>query len=308
MFIVSYLRRILYRKPKIIVILGQTASGKSDLAVEVAKKYEGEVVSADSRQVYRGLDIGSGKITQEEMQSIPHHLLDVADPQEVFSAHDFQKHGKEAIQKILAKGKLPIICGGTGFYIESLIYETNFSNIAMNKKLREKYEKLTLREIQELFQNKYPKEVEKVDMQNKVRIIRALEICKALGHIPKLKQKKTYEILFIGTLFEKEVLKERIKKRLLTRFDEGMIDEVKELHEYGVSYERLNSFGLEYRHIANFLQGKISKENMTEELYRDILHFAKRQMTWFKRNKNIHWFNPQTQKKEIMGLVHHFLK
>ncbi len=307
MSIVTYLQKILHQKPKIIVVLGQTASGKSDLAVDIAKKYNGEVISADSRQVYRGLDIGSGKITQKEMQGIPHHLLDVADPQEIFSAQDFQELGKKAIEDILARDKAPIICGGTGFYIDSLIYETQFSKVPPNEKLRKDFEKMTLQELQKRFEKDYPKEVQKIDMNNRVRIIRAIEICRELGHIPKIQQQKIYKTLFIGTRFGKKELASRIKKRLLTRIDEGMIEEVAGLQQQGVSTERLVSLGLEYRHVANYLEGKASKENMAEELYRDILRFAKRQMTWFKKNKDIHWFNPTTQSDEIFRLIKNFL-
>ncbi len=306
MSIISYLKNILYSKPKIIVILGQTSTGKSDLAVKIAQKFNGEIISADSRQVYKEMNLGSGKITEEEMHEIPHHMIDIINPEEIFSVHDFQEQGKKIIKDIISRKKIPIICGGTGFYIDSLIYEKSFSEVPPNEELRDKLKNKTIEELAKLFKEKYPKETKKIDLQNKIRVIRALEICEKKGFLPKVQEKNPYNILFIGLKIEKEELKKRIYLRLIKRINMGMVNEVKKLYQKGVSYQRLESFGLEYRHISYLLQEKITKEEMIENLYKDIVKFAKRQMTWFKRNKKIKWFNPHN-KKEIIKSVNNFL-
>jgi len=320
----SFLSR---KKPKIIVVLGQTSTGKSDLAVDIAKHFHGEVISADSRQVYRGMDLGSGKITEKEMQGIPHHLLDVANPQENFSVQEFQELGTKAIEDILSRRKIPIVCGGTGFYIDSLIYQTQFPNVAPNEKLREKLGKKSLKELQEMyrkktsslffkiksfFYNTLPSLLEKnkkqeIDIQNPVRIIRAIEIINALGYIPQTKQKEVYNTLFIGLELPKETLKKRIYTRIIKRLEEGMLNEAKRLLEQGISHKRLQSFGLEYRYMSKYLLNELSYEEMIEELYRATLQFAKRQKTWFKRNKNIHWFHPLSEKRFIFEKIRDFL-
>lgn len=308
MDILAYIENLFRKKPKIIVVLGQTSTGKSDLAVEIAKLYNGEIISADSRQVYRGMDLGSGKITTAEMQGVPHHLLDVVNPKDLFSAEDFKNLGRKAIQKILEKNKNPIICGGTGFYIDSLIYDTEFSSVSPNPELRKKLSVLDTKTLAEKFTTEYPLEAKKIDLKNKVRVVRAFEICKAIGSIPKTKQHKKYKTLFIGLELEKEKLAERIHQRIINRIEQGMIDEVKNLYAGGVSYERLESFGLEYRHISRYLLGKTTEEEMIENLYRDTLKFAKRQKTWFKRNKDIHWFNSLREKDLVMNKINDFLK
>lgn len=280
-------------KPKIIVILGPTASGKSDLAVNIAKKINGEVVSADSRQVYKGLDIGSGKITKNEMQNIPHYLLDVFSPKKVFSVEDFKKLGNEAIKKILEKNKVPIICGGTGFYIDTLVRNISFPEVKADKTLRKQLEKIETKKLFEMLKKLDPKRAGSIDSQNRVRLIRAIEIAKSLGKVPKAKSKPIYNSLQIGINWDKEDLRKRINKRLLSRIREGMIQEVKNLHDEDLTWKRLLSLGLEYRYIALFLQNKITKEEMVETLQNKIWQYAKRQIAWFKRDKSIVWIKPE---------------
>ena len=311
-------KKLFQKKPKVIVVLGQTSTGKSDLAVEIAQKINGEVISADSRQVYRGMDLGSGKITKVEMQGVPHHLLDVADPQEIFSVKDFQDLGEKAINDILARKKTPIICGGTGFYIDALVYGMQFPEISENNTLREELLKKNIDELNEILQEKiaqsakkYQKQNQnfyaKMDKKNPVRLMRAITLMHALGFIPKTKKEKKYRTLFIGLSIEKDLLKERIYQRIIKRLEKGMLNEVRTLLARGVSHKRLQSFGLEYRFMSKHLLGEISYDEMIEQLYRATLQFAKRQNTWFKRNKEIHWFHPMKDKGEIFSLVKRFL-
>jgi tRNA dimethylallyltransferase len=271
-------------KPKIYVVCGPTATGKSDHAVELAIKIGGEVISADSRQVYIGMDIGSGKITKEEMKGIPHHLLDIKHPNEDFSVEEFQKLAFEKIEDIIARGKTPIICGGTGFYIQSVTENIIFKEIPKNENLRAELEQKSVEELKEILA-KFPiEEGAKVDTENKRRLIRAIEIGTHVGKIACIeKGEQKYDFEFIYLDFPDEVLKERIAVRLEKRFDMGMIDEVKRLHEEGVSWKKLEDFGLEYKYIAQLLQGKIDEESMKEILKTKIWQYAKRQRTWFKR-------------------------
>ncbi|MDQ5883388.1 MAG: tRNA dimethylallyltransferase [Patescibacteria group bacterium] len=271
-------------KPKVYVVCGPTSTGKSDYAVELAKKCSGEVISADSRQVYIGMDLGTGKITKEEMEGIPHHLLDIKNPNEDFSVEEFQRLAFEKIEDILSRGKVPILCGGTGFYIQSVTDNVIFQEIKPNKALRAELEEKSIEELKEIL-SKIPKEEgAKVDTENKRRLIRAIEIGKSLGKIACIeKGPQKYDFEFTYLDFPDEVLKERINLRLEKRLKAGMLGEVKRLHEEGVTFQKLESFGLEYKYIAQFLQGKIDEEKMKEEIKIKSRQYAKRQRTWFKR-------------------------
>lgn len=293
--------------PKIIVVCGPTATGKSDLAVTLAKQFNGEVISADSRQVYKGLDVGSGKITSDEMKGIPHHLLDIVSPKKVYTVEQFKKDGKKTLNDIIARGKLPIICGGTGFYIDALVSDEQFPEVPPNKKLRAMLDKKTPESLMKIIAKLDPKRAQVLDPHNKVRIIRAIEIARALGKVPRVKRKKLYETLFIGLTTSREKLRERIHTRLQKRIDAGMIEEVKKLRKQNISWKRLHSLGLEYRHIALYLQKKVSKEEMLDKLEWDIFHYSKRQIQWFKRNKNIEWFDIANL-GEVSLLVQKFIK
>ncbi len=273
-------------KPKIIVVSGPTATGKSDYAVELAREIDGEIISADSRQVYKGLNIGSGKITQKEMKGIIHHLLDVANPKRVFSVSQFQKKGEQAIHAILKKHKTPIIVGGTGFYIDALL-GFELPPVGPNVQLRKILATKTTEELFTLLQKKDRVRAKSIDPHNKVRLVRALEIIETLGKVPKPKRKERYDIEWIYLDFPDDTLKERIHTRLLKRFKIGMIREVEHLHESGVSWQRLEALGLEYRFIALYLQKKLSKQEMIEQLESAIWHYAKRQRTWFKKYKSL---------------------
>jgi len=278
-------------KPKIIIVCGPTATGKSDLAVSIAKKIGGEIISADSRQIYKGLDIGSGKITKEEMKDVPHYMLDVVSAKSTFTVAQFKKKGEKIIQDILKRGKVPIIAGGTGFYIDALVNGITYPEVKPNKKLRKELEEKSLEELQSILKKKDKKRYDVIDLDNKVRLVRAIEIIETLGKVPAPIREEKYDPIFIGLDYSDEILKERIHDRLLKRMKQGMKKEVEDLHKSGISWKRLESLGLEYRYLALFLQNKISKEEMLSELETKIWQFAKRQRTWFRRNKKIFWHN-----------------
>ncbi|MAF59806.1 tRNA (adenosine(37)-N6)-dimethylallyltransferase MiaA [bacterium] len=293
------------KKQKIIVIVGPTASGKSDLAVEIARKHSGEVISADSRQVYKGLDIGTGKITKKEMKGVPHHLLDVVSPKRVFTVVDFKEKAERAIKDIASRGKLPIIAGGTGFYIQAFIDNIDFPAVPANKKLREK---LATKKTEELFEEISRLDQDRaasIDPKNKQRLIRAIEIVRTLGKVPKAKQPSRYDVLMIGIKIDNEKLRKRIEKRLKARMKRGMIAEAKRLHKKGLSYKRMEELGLEYRCLAKFLRGKITKKELVREIEIKDWQYAKRQKTWFERDKRIRWF-PLAEQNKIIKLVFSF--
>lgn len=325
------------KKQKLIAILGPTASGKSDLAVTLAKKFNGEIISADSRQVYKGLDIGTGKITKKEMRGVKHYLLDVASPQKRFTASDYVLLVNEAIAQIIDKNKIPIICGGTGFYIDAILGEKQIPEVPPNPLLRKKLENKTVEELFEILKKLDPERAENIDAKNLRRLIRAIEICKALGKVPKFQKTDTkFKTLKIGIaplnkithplfatlgpsltlregveqkipIIDKEGLKERINKRLEKRIKIGMIDEVKKLHKKDLSYKRMRELGLEYRSLADFLEKKINKKELVERLQKEIWQYAKRQMTYFKKDKSIKWFE-SLQIEEIEKEVREFMR
>lgn len=284
------------KKPKILVILGPTASGKSELAVKLAKKFNGEIISADSRQVYRGLNIGSGKITKKEMQKIPHHLLNVANPKQTFTVSRYQKLAQKAIKNIIKRGKLPIICGGTGLYIDSIIYDLKFPEVPPQLKLRKKLEKLTTEELFKELQKLDSQRAQNIDKHNRRRLVRALEIVITIGkQIPTtIRTDSNFNALKIGVKKSPEELKKLITERLKKRLKQGMIKEIKKLRKDGLSWQRLDNFGLEYRYISRYLRGLIGKSEIVDLIQKESEKYTKRQMTWFKRDKNIIWLeDPQ---------------
>jgi tRNA dimethylallyltransferase len=289
--------------PQLIVIVGPTASGKSDLAVELALAQENgaEIISADSRQVYKGLDIGSGKITAAEMKGVPHHLLDVADPRDQFTVVQYVELAKKAVEDIRARGKTPIIVGGTGFYIHALIDGVMLPEVPPNKELRAE---LSLKSTDELFEQLKkldPERAAEIDSRNPRRLIRAIEIASELGAVPKTASKPLpYTVKFIGLDVKPEILRARIRARLMKRLSTetggGMIAEAEMLHKNGLSFERMEELGLEYRYLSLLLQKKMTLDEMTEKLETEIWRYAKRQLTWFKRDPRIEWQPIREQK------------
>lgn len=293
-------------KPKILVILGPTASGKSDLAVKLAKKFRGEVISADSRQVYKGLDIGTGKITKKEMGGIHHWLLDVISPKKNFNVEDWRKLAEEKIYTILKRNKLPIICGGTGFYIESITKGTVFPEVKPNKKLREELKEKSKEDLYKILVKLDKSRAKNIDKNNPVRLIRAIEIAKALGKVPKVKNESKFDVLQIGIKIPPEILREKINKRLEKRIKSGMIQEAIKLHKKGVTFKRMRELGLEYRYLADYLENKVSKNEMQKKLETEIWKYSKRQRQWFKRDKNINWHSAKDKNIELS--IRKFLK
>jgi tRNA dimethylallyltransferase len=296
-------------KPKVLVILGPTATGKSGMAVSLARKFSGEIISADSRQVYSRLNLGTGKITKGEMRGVPHYLLDAVDPKKQFSVADYKILANKALKKILTKGKLPIIVGGTGFYIDSLIFNTNLPEVPPNKSLRKRLEKKTAQELFMILKKKDPRRAKTIDQKNKVRLIRALEIVSALGHVPKVIKEPPFQALFIGLNLPDKILRNKIHKRLSQRIKKGMITEVRKLHNSGVSWQRLENLGLEYKWVALYLQNKITKGEMLTKLESAIWQYSRRQMTWFRKNKKIEWFDAGKKnfKRDIVKSLTKFL-
>jgi tRNA dimethylallyltransferase len=296
---------------KIIVIVGSTASGKSDFAVWLAREVGGEIISADSRQIYRELNIGTGKITKHEMRDVPHHLLDVASPKRTLTAHDFARLGRKTIQDIIQRGKIPIIVGGTGFYIDALVGRVSLPAVPRDKKLRARLNKKTPAQLFALLKRRDPKRASDIknknELNNKHRLIRAIEIAydnRTLSYM----RVHIYSVLWIGIKPDIQELKKQIRKRLITRLQKGMIAEARRLHAGGLSYKRMDELGLEYRYLALYLQKKISKEELVKQLSTKIWQYARRQMTYWRRNKNIKWFLPKELKKKAAAIVCDFLK
>ncbi len=304
----------------LFVILGPTSSGKSDYAIRLAKEASGEIISVDSRQVYRGMDIGTGKVPRDTnrdpaegffSEGIRHHLIDAASPKREYNITHFLRDAKKAITDIERRGKVPILCGGTAFWVEALLSGTSFPEVKPDKKLRAKLGKLPTETLFRMLQEKDSGRAATIDTKNKVRLIRALEIIASLGKVPVLchpglppaaicaafragdpgSRKKNLDsrlrgndnLQVIALSPPKEILHARIEKRLKERLEQGMMDEVKRLHNEGVSWKRLEGFGLEYRWCTRFLQEKISREEMETELLKDIKHYAKRQFTFLRR-------------------------
>ena len=275
--------------PKLVAVVGANASGKSSLGVALARAFDGEVVSADSRQVFRGLDLGSGKITPEEAQGVVHHLIDVAEPGAFFSMYDFQKLAYAAIDDILARGRQPFLVGGTGLYVASVTEGYVMSDRMPDLAYRDELEKKSTPELYAMLTALVP-DIE-VDAKNRNRVMRMLEkIHDGDDHRPH--NEPRYDCLKLGVTWDRETLKERIDERLERRMQQGMVDEVRTLMENGASTEFLYKLGLEYRFISQYINGEFETEDeMCQQLSLAIKRFAKRQMTWFRRDKGIRWLD-----------------
>ena len=289
-----------------IVITGPTATGKTKVAVDIAKHFEGEIISADSRQIYKGMDIGTGKDLNEYMidgDSIPYHLIDILDPKENYSVYQFQRDFLSAYNDIKTRNKLPILCGGTGLYIESILLKYRLQNApAPNQDLRQSLQEKSTEELLEIFQNISPDKFQdpsKKDTKN--RIIRSIEIeFNKTNDEPDIFINQNIDnFLVIGIKQERQDNRDLIKKRLTERIEDGLIEEVKGLIDNGLDISRLDYFGLEYKFVGLYLKNEIDKRELIEKLHIAICQFAKRQMSWFrrmeKRGIKIHWINPKNQ-------------
>jgi tRNA dimethylallyltransferase len=288
---------------KLIVILGPTASGKSALGVQLAlrlrlgqaKKKFGihgaEIISADSRQAYKGLDIGSGKITKKEMRGVPHHLLDIASPKRRFTVSQYRRLAMKAMASITRRRKLPILVGGSPLYIYAVTDGWVIPEVKPNVKLRKQLERLSTEQLLKKLQKLDPERARIIEQKNPRRLIRALEIIMTTGKpVPQLqKHPLPYPVLFLGVKKSFQALGKLIEERLHKRLRAGMVKEVKALHASGLSWNRLEELGLEYRFVALYLQQKLSYQEMTKKLQGAIEDFSRRQMTWFKKDQRIHW-------------------
>lgn len=299
------------RMQKLVVLLGTNASGKSDLAIRLAKDFRGEVVSADSRQVYRRLDLGSGKISAEQAASVPHHLIDVVDVSENYSLATYQVAAYRAIDQIAAREKLPFLVGGTGLYISAIVDGYQLAEVPPNESLRAELETLALPDLVERLRSVDAEAAAHIDIRNPRRVIRAVELASAGFPSSAARRKQPrYECLQLGLTWPREVLAQRVEKRLKDRLASGMLEEVSRLRSSGVPDSRLHSLGLEYRYIARYLRGEYrSLDELSRELGGAIRQFAKEQITWFKRDRRIVWLDPFGDYcEQARNLIEHWLK
>ena len=289
---------------KLITVVGTTASGKSDLGIILAQKFNGEVISCDSRQVYKGLDLGTGKVTKEEQQMAVHHLIDIINPNEKFSLAEYQKLAYNAINGCFKRNKQPFLVGGTGLYSRAITEGYNFERELDDEVLRDQINGLSKEQmVAELLS--YGEEVP--EGLSPRHLARRLE--KAKKGVAKTSNKPLYNVLQLVMVPERSVLYERIKIRLDKRLQLGMIEEVQLLKQQGATNEFLEGLGLEYRYINRYLNGEYSYEQFYEELLKHIRHFAKRQTTWFKKEKNALWLNMNGNfEAEAINAVNEFLK
>lgn len=293
-------------KPKVIVICGPTASGKTALSIELAKKVNGEIISSDSMQIYKDMDIGTAKPTEKEMQGIKHYLIDFVEPNQRYSVAEFKKDAENAIEEVLEKDKTPIVVGGTGLYVDSLIYGIEYPDIELDEKYREELEKRADKEGLELLYNEAkkidPQAIEKISKNDKKRILRILEIYKATGKNKTEQEKESrkngikYDYKVFAINMDREILYDRINKRVDIMIENGLIEEVEKLLKKYTEFPTAMQ-GLGYKEVVEYLQGKITKEEMIENIKRETRRYAKRQITWFKKNKQTIWIGPHDLQK-----------
>ena len=282
-------------KQKLIIIVGPTGSGKSELGVQLAKKYNGEIISADSRQVYRGLDIGTAKVSGAWVdktyvyKKIAHYCIDVCSPKHVFSAADYQTCGRNAIRTIAGKGKIPFVVGGTGFWIDALIFGAFLPDVDPNPTLRKKFQKKSARELLAILEKYDLRRAATIEAKNPRRLIRAIEIAKAIGCVPEIQKKKIFSALWLGIRLPEKTLKKRLKKRLFAWIKRGLIGEGEKLRQNKISWKRIAELGFEYRALGDYARGKISKDQMIETIERGLWNYVRRQNVWFNKNVSIHW-------------------
>ncbi|MBM7659275.1 tRNA dimethylallyltransferase [Bacillus mesophilus] len=284
---------------KVVVIIGPTAVGKTKLSIEVAKRFNGEIISGDSMQIYRSMDIGTAKITPEEMEGIPHHLIDIKDPTEPYSTAEFQTDVRKLIQEITARGKLPIIVGGTGLYIQSVIHNYHFSekgsDEAVRKQLETELAEKGIDVLMERLQQIDPISAESIHPNNHRRVIRALEVYITTGktmsdYMDEQEEELLYDLALIGLTLDREILYHRINQRVDLMVEEGLEEEVRKLHDLGIKdVQSIQAIG--YKELYQYLDGLISFQDAIELLKRNSRRYAKRQLTWFRNKMDVKWFD-----------------
>lgn len=303
---------------KVVILVGPTAVGKTDISIDLAKTLNGEIVSSDSMQIYKHFDIGSAKPTKEEMDGIPHYLIDEVDPFTNFSVSDYQEKAKAYIKDIMSRGKTPIVTGGTGLYVNALMYDMDFSKSASDPEYRKSLEQLAVEHgnqyIHEMLKEVDPKSYEKIHFNNLRKVIRALEIYHVTGQTiddfsTDLQKTKDYEYVLIGLTRNRKRLYVRINKRVDIMMEAGLIDEVKSLKEMGLSALNTSMQGIGYKEVVPYLEGVYDEETMISLIKQNSRRYAKRQMTWFRRYDDIHWFdydqyeNYDQMKEAIIQLI-----
>lgn len=300
------------KKPKVIVICGPTASGKTALSIELAKQIDAEIVSADSMQIYKEMDIGSAKPTKEEMEEIPHYVLDFVSPEERYSVADYKKEAIQAIEKIIAKGKIPIVVGGTGLYIDSLVYGIEYPEIEYNPIYREQLEKRVETEGLEVLYEEAskidPQAIKAISKNDKKRILRILEIYHQTGktktqqEIESRKQEVPYEYHVFAIDMERELLYNRINQRVDNMIEQGLIEEVIQIRNKYTNYPTAMQ-ALGYKEIVEYLEGNVTKQEAIEKVKQETRRYAKRQLTWFRKNKETIWINGLESKPNNIKII-----
>lgn len=295
-------------KSPLIILTGPTAVGKTALSIRLAKITDGEIVSADSMQVYRGMDIGTAKITKEEMQGIPHHLIDILDPKEPFDVVRFQKLAKEAILDIQNRGKLPVLTGGTGFYIQSVLYDIDFSEEEEDHEIRKNLEEQALvlgpDRMHRMLSEVDPASAEAIPPGNVKRVIRALEYFRKNGrpiseHNAQQRRKESaWDSFYFVLTDERKVLYERIDRRVEKMFASGLVEEVSRLRRDGCTKDMVSMQGIGYRQVFDYLEGHATLQETVERIQKETRHFAKRQLTWFRREKDVIWLEKNRYEDE----------
>ena len=305
------------KKKPMIILTGPTAVGKTDLSIQLAKAMNGEIISADSMQVYRHMDIGSAKVTPEEMDGVPHHLIDVLEPEEEFNVVVFQKLTKEALTGIYERGHIPIIVGGTGFYIQALLYDIDFTENDGDTAIRRELEKLAQTQgagcLHQMLQEIDPESAAAIHQNNVKRVIRAIEFYRQTGkkislHNEQEREKQSpYQFLYYVLDTDRKTLYERIDRRVDLMMEHGLVDEVKHLADMGCTRDMVSMQGLGYKEILDYLSGEISLEEAVYILKRDTRHFAKRQITWFKRERDVRWLELEQFQNDRKKVLEHIL-
>lgn len=300
---------------KVIVIVGPTSVGKTKMGVELAKKINGEVISGDSMQIYRGMDIGTAKVTVEEMENIPHHLIDIKDPDEPYSVKDFQEAVRACIAKITARHKIPIIVGGTGLYIKAALYDYEFNESDIDHDVfKEKYKEYTNLELHEYLKSIDEKSAQQLHYNNRQRVLRAIEIYELSGKkksdiLDEQKHICLYDACFIGLTLDREILYKRINERVDKMNDAGLEDEVRALYQQGYQRHMQSMKAIGYKEWFDYFEGQISKEKVLETIKKNSRNYAKRQYTWFKNQFAMNWFEVNLcDFNETVDNVMNFLK